>query len=161
MGPVAYFSLCLLGCLIFNPSLAGAQDVSCPRGWLPFQGYCYGYFFQEKTWMAAEAECQHHWQGAHLVSIQSTGENNMMSYYIKRYHRKNSPVWIGLWDLEANQGWRWVDKSLVSFSTWDKRQPDNRVGNEHCVVLDHRTGFQKWHDYPCTDRFSFICKRKP
>ncbi|KAH1187386.1 hypothetical protein KIL84_020135, partial [Mauremys mutica] len=47
------------------------------------------------------AECQHHWQGAHLVSIHSAGENNMMTYYIKRYHRKNGPVWIGLWDLEA------------------------------------------------------------
>ncbi|KAH1185453.1 hypothetical protein KIL84_018202 [Mauremys mutica] len=116
MGPVAYFSLCLLGCLIFNPSLAGAQDVSCPRGWLPFQGYCYGYFTQEKTWMEAEAECQHHGPEAHLVSIHSAGENNMMSYYIKRYHKKNSPVWIGLWDLEQGKRDDEVGQSPTSAS---------------------------------------------
>ncbi|XP_043377936.1 C-type lectin BpLec-like [Chelonia mydas] len=160
MGPVAYFSLCLLGCLIFSPSLAGARDVTCPEGWLPFQGNCYGYFFQEKTWIEAEVECRHHGNGAHLVSIHSTGENNVLALYVKRYHRKNSPVWIGLLDLEQNQSWRWADKSLVSFNAWDNGQPDNQNLNEACVVLES-PGFQKWHDYPCEHRHSFICKRKP
>nr|XP_042703377.1 C-type lectin lectoxin-Enh1-like [Chrysemys picta bellii] len=54
MGPVAYFSLCLLGCLIFNPSLEGVQGVACPRSWLPFHDSCYRYVPQEKTWMEAE-----------------------------------------------------------------------------------------------------------
>ncbi|KAG6920450.1 hypothetical protein G0U57_019055, partial [Chelydra serpentina] len=60
MGPVAYFSLCLLGCLIFNPSLAapplsaGAKAMSCPSGWLSFHDACYRYYPQEKTWMEAE-----------------------------------------------------------------------------------------------------------
>ncbi|KAH1187788.1 hypothetical protein KIL84_020537 [Mauremys mutica] len=101
MGPVAYFSLCLLGCLIFNPSLEGAQAGPCPRGWLLFHGYCYGYFTQGKTWIEAEAHCQHQRPGAHLVSIHSAGENNMLAHYIKRYHKIYSFFWIGLWDLEA------------------------------------------------------------
>ncbi|KAG6922423.1 hypothetical protein G0U57_002599, partial [Chelydra serpentina] len=137
MGPVTYFSLCLLGCLIFNPSLAGVQAAFCPTGWLHFQDNCYGYFFQEKTWPDAEAECQRYWQGAHLVSIHSAGENNMMAHYIKQYHRKKSPIWIGLLDLEEDRSWRWADKSLVSFNAWDNGQPNNRGGHEHCVVLDH------------------------
>ncbi|XP_039354684.1 C-type lectin BpLec-like [Mauremys reevesii] len=161
MGPVTYFSLCLLGCLIFNPSLAGAQDVSCPRGWLPFQGYCYGYFFQEKTWLEAEVHCQHQGPGAHLVSIHSTGENKMLAHYIKLYHRKNSPVWIGLSDPRGDQSWSWVDKSLVNFRAWDKGQPDSQGANEHCTVFENSPDFQKWHDYPCEDRHPFICKRKP
>ncbi|KAG6920716.1 hypothetical protein G0U57_014646, partial [Chelydra serpentina] len=74
-------------CLIFNPSLeAGVQAGSCPRGWFSFQGNCYRYFRQGKTGIEAEAECQHHWKGAHLVSIHSAGENNMLAHYIKRYH---------------------------------------------------------------------------
>ncbi|XP_065449372.1 C-type lectin BpLec-like isoform X2 [Chrysemys picta bellii] len=160
MGPVAYFSLCLLGCLIFNPSLAGAQSGSCPRGWLLFQGNCYGYFPQEKTWMEAEAECQHHWHGTHLASIHSAGENNMMAHYIKRYHRNSGPVWIGLFDFEQDQTWRWSDESPVSFRAWDNGQPDSQRRNEHCAVFENSLGFQKWHDYPCEERFSFICKRK-
>uniref|UniRef100_A0A8C3XNY7 C-type lectin domain-containing protein n=1 Tax=Chelydra serpentina TaxID=8475 RepID=A0A8C3XNY7_CHESE len=78
------------------PLSAGVQAAFCPTGWLHFQDNCYGYFFQEKTWPDAEAECQRYWQGAHLVSIHSAGENNMMAHYIKQYHRKKSPIWIGL-----------------------------------------------------------------
>ncbi|XP_039376242.1 C-type lectin BpLec-like [Mauremys reevesii] len=110
--------------------------------------------------MEAEAECQHHGPEAHLVSIHSAGENNMMAHYIKRYHKKNSPVWIGLWDLEQNQSWSWVDKSLVSFSAWDKGQPDSQAPNEHCTVFENSSGFPKWHDYPCDSTFTFLCKRK-
>ncbi|KAG6931809.1 hypothetical protein G0U57_000874 [Chelydra serpentina] len=96
MGPVAYISLCLLGCLIFNPSLAGVQAVACPRDWLPFQNDCYRYVPQEKNWTEAEAECKQQWNGAHLVSIHSAEENNMLAHYIEREHKTNNPVWIGL-----------------------------------------------------------------
>ncbi|KAG6931810.1 hypothetical protein G0U57_000875 [Chelydra serpentina] len=161
MGPVAYFSLCLLGCLIFNPSLAGVQAVACPRFWLPFQVNCYRYFQQEKTWTEAEAECQHHWHGAHLASIHSAEENNMLAHYIMREMTKKNHVWIGLSDPDHNQRWRWSNESLVSFRAWDKGQPDNWLGNEPCVMLSHRTDFEKWHDYRCEARLSFICKRNP
>ncbi|XP_039376627.1 C-type lectin-like isoform X1 [Mauremys reevesii] len=98
MGPVAYFSLCLLGCLIFNPSLAGVQAVSCPGCWLPFQDSCYRYIAQEKNWTDAEAECQHHWPGAHLASIHSAEEKNMLAHYSKPHPPKVTHVWIGLSD---------------------------------------------------------------
>uniref|UniRef100_A0A8C3HBN9 C-type lectin domain-containing protein n=1 Tax=Chrysemys picta bellii TaxID=8478 RepID=A0A8C3HBN9_CHRPI len=94
--------LTILFFTIVSTSLPGTEirAGSCPRGWLLFQGNCYGYFPQEKTWMEAEAECQHHWHGTHLASIHSAGENNMMAHYIKRYHRNSGPVWIGLFDFE-------------------------------------------------------------
>ncbi|XP_065273059.1 C-type lectin-like isoform X1 [Emys orbicularis] len=165
MGPVAYFSLCLLGCLTYNPSLAapslsaGAQAMSCPTGWFSFHDSCYRFFPKEKNWMEAEAHCQHHCHGAHLASIHSPGENKMLAHYIKKYHKKKRPVWIGLSDPMEDQDWRWSDNSLLSFTAWDKGQPDSPRKKEHCVVLE-RPGFQKWHDYPCDWRFSFVCKCK-
>ncbi|XP_065260028.1 C-type lectin-like isoform X1 [Emys orbicularis] len=161
MGPVAYFSLCLLGCLIFNPSLAGVQAVSCPGCWLPFHDSCYQYVSQGKNWMEAEAECQQHWPGAHLASIHSAEEKNMLAHYIKGDAPKKNHVWIGLSNSKQDQSWRWSDESPFSFRAWEKGQPNNFVGNEHCTVLFHDTDFQKWHDFPCEARFSFICKRKP
>ncbi|XP_065260017.1 C-type lectin mannose-binding isoform-like [Emys orbicularis] len=161
MGPVAYFSLCLLGCLIFNPSLAGVQGVACPRGWLPFHDSCYRYVPQEKNWMEAEAECQQHWPGAHLASIHSAEEKNMLAHYIKGDPPKKNHVWIGLSNSKQDQSWRWSDESPFSFRAWEKGQPNNLVGNEHCTVLFYHTDFQKWHDFPCEARYSFICKRKP
>ncbi|XP_067414700.1 C-type lectin BpLec-like, partial [Emydura macquarii macquarii] len=136
-----------------------AQDASCPVGWIHSHNNCYGYFSQEKTWMDAEVECQRHWHGAHLASIHSTGENDILAHYVQRHH-KNTPVWIGLWDPDQNLNWRWADESLVNFFAWDNGQPDGPKKKEHCVVLSHSTGFQKWHDYPCKDKFSFICKNK-
>ncbi|XP_065450735.1 C-type lectin lectoxin-Enh4-like [Chrysemys picta bellii] len=160
MGPVAYFSLCLLGCLIYNPSLAGAQAGPCPRGWLLFQGNCYGYFPQGKTWLEAEAKCQDLGPGTHLASIHSAGEINMMAHYIKQYRKSYFFAWIGLFDFEHDQSWRWSDDSSFNFRAWDKGQPNNVAGDEHCTVLFYDTGFPKWHDYPCDTKFSFICKRK-
>ncbi|XP_065449845.1 C-type lectin-like [Chrysemys picta bellii] len=160
MGPVAYFSLCLLGCLIFNPSLAGVQGVSCPGCWLPFHDSCYQYVPQEKNWLEAEAHCQQHWPGAHLASIHSAEEKNILTNYMKWSLTKNSPVWIGLSDPDHDQTWRWSDNSLLSFTVWNKGQPDSPHKNEHCVVLV-RPGFHKWDDYSCDRRFPFVCKRKP
>ncbi|XP_067402907.1 C-type lectin BpLec-like [Emydura macquarii macquarii] len=162
MGPVAYVSLCLLGCVIFDPSLTvQAQEASCPREWLSFQGSFYGYFSQEKTWMEAKAECQRNGHGAHLASIHSAGENDILAHYVKRHHKKTSPVWIGLWHLDQNLTWRWTDESLVNFKAWDNGQPDGPKKKEHCVVLSHYADFQKWDDYPCEDKFSFLCKHSP
>ncbi|XP_050809400.1 C-type lectin BpLec-like isoform X1 [Gopherus flavomarginatus] len=144
-----------------TPSLsAEAPAMSCPRGWLSFHDTCYRYFHKKKNWMEAEAHCQHQRHGAHLTSIHSRGENKMLAHYIKRYHKKCSLVWIGLSDPHGDQGWRWSDNSMLSFTAWDNGQPDNPRKNEHCVVLEH-PGFQKWHDYPCDWRFSFVCKHKP
>ncbi|TFK00880.1 C-C motif chemokine 3-like [Platysternon megacephalum] len=136
MGPVAYFSLCLLGCLIFNPSLAGVQAVACPRCWLPFNDSCYRYVPQEKNWTEAEAECQHHWHGARLVSIRSAEEKNMLAHYIKGDATKKNHVWIGLSDPQQNKTWRWSDDSSVNFTAWDKGQPDSPRINEYCAVLE-------------------------
>ncbi|XP_039376240.1 C-type lectin BfL-2-like [Mauremys reevesii] len=163
MGPVTYFGLCLLGCLIFNPSMAGVQAVSCPGCWLPFQDSCYRYIAQKKNWREAEAECQHHWPGAHLASIHSAEEKNMLAHYIKPDSTKKIHIWIGLSDSQkvSGQNWGWSDESPLSFRPWDEGQPDNRLGIEHCTVLFYNTGFQKWHDVRCEDRHPFICKRKP
>ncbi|XP_067402908.1 C-type lectin BpLec-like [Emydura macquarii macquarii] len=162
MGPVAYVSLCLLSCLIFNPSLTDqAQDASCPVGWMFLQGNCYGYFSEKKTWREAESECQRNGSGAHLASTHSAGEINILVHYINWQNKKDNHVWIGLWDPDQNLTWRWTDESQMNFNAWDNGQPDSPKKNEYCVGLSHSTGFQKWHDYPCEDKYYFLCKDKP
>ncbi|XP_067389154.1 uncharacterized protein [Emydura macquarii macquarii] len=157
MGPVAYISLCLLGCLVFNPSLTvQAQEASCPREWLSFQGSFYGYFSQEKTWMEAEAECQDHGSGAHLASIHSAEENDILARYVKSQYNESHPVWIGLRDTNKNLTWRWADESQMNFCAWENEQPDDLTKKEHCVGLFQKAGFQKWHDYSCENKYSFV-----
>ncbi|KAG6921720.1 hypothetical protein G0U57_005585, partial [Chelydra serpentina] len=122
-----------------------------PARWFTFRYSCYRFFPQEKNWIQAEIECQHHWQGAHLVSIHSAGENNMLAHYIKRYYRKHRAVWIGLTDPHRNRCWKWTDHSPFTFRAWEKGQPNNLTGNEYCAGSSPDSGFRKWHDYHCED----------
>ncbi|XP_053894110.1 regenerating islet-derived protein 4-like [Malaclemys terrapin pileata] len=88
MGPVAYFSLCLLGCLILNPSLsAGAADSPCPQSWIPHGDSCYGYFAHQQSWAEAEAECKSSGHGAHLASILSAAEGGFVARYPGQFPR--------------------------------------------------------------------------
>ncbi|XP_075772838.1 C-type lectin-like isoform X3 [Pelodiscus sinensis] len=157
MGPVAFITLCLLGCLVCSPALAGTQAGFCPKGWKSHQGDCYKYFPQRRTWQEAQAECQEQGAGTHLASILSAGENNMVAEYVRQNPGSGS-VWIGLSDPSENQCWGWADRSPAKFIAWDNGQPGGQTQNERCAVLEG-PDFQKWHDYPCDQRFRFVCKR--
>nr|XP_023966471.1 dromaiocalcin-1-like [Chrysemys picta bellii] len=167
MGPVAYFSLCLLGCLIFNPSLSGTRAASCPTGWLHFQDDCYGYFPQEATWRRAEARCQSYSSGAHLASIHSEEEHNAVAGFIARSQRHDDDdddgddVWIGLHIPARSRRWSWADGSELDFSAWDSHRSYFFLKGEHCAVLEEDTGFMTWDNDSCNDRNPFVCKYRP
>ncbi|XP_074840347.1 dromaiocalcin-1-like isoform X2 [Carettochelys insculpta] len=175
MGPVACFSLCLLGCLVCSPSLAaenlpgpvepaapsaasqGPVAERCREGWRHFFEGCYGYFSHEKTWEEAEIECQQCWSDAHLASIHSAEEERMIADYVKQMNENKRPVWIGFLDRDKNQCWSWTDESQINYTAWDQGQPDSPEKKEHCLVLE-RPEFKKWHNYSCGDKFPFLCK---
>ncbi|XP_065253524.1 dromaiocalcin-1-like [Emys orbicularis] len=162
MGPVAYFSLCLLGCLIFNPSLEGAQARPCPRGWFSFQDDCYGYFPEKLSWERAKARCQSFGNGAHLAAIHSEEEHDAVAGFIARSQRHDDDdVWIGLHIPVQRQSWSWVDGSTVDYSAWEKQKSYYSLKGEHCAVLEEDTGFMTWDNDSCNDRNPFVCKYGP
>ncbi|XP_030327924.1 C-type lectin-like [Strigops habroptila] len=153
---------CLGGCLGAPPAPAPAQGgraASCPQNWHLFRGYCYGYFTERLTWEEAEAECERHGPMGHLASIHSSGASRVLATYVKS-HRDGANTWIGLRDEEHSRQWKWSDGSTFNYKSWDRGQPNNLWDIEDCVVLDQLSGFKLWHDYPCDNRFPFLCQHR-
>ncbi|XP_065279622.1 C-type lectin-like [Emys orbicularis] len=161
MGLVAYFSLCLLGCLIFNPSLEGIGATSCPDEWIQYKDYCYGFFSEKMTWSEAEVECQYQHKGAHLASILTEAEGNTVAKYISMSRSPTDHVWIGLHDPRQDRHWRWTDGSLYHYNAWNAGEPNNEYGDEYCVELLSYKGFKEWNDKDCRTQNAYVCKYQP
>lgn len=68
-----------------------------------------------------------------------------------------SLVWIGLTDVVDDGQYVFPSSGLTSrYSNWDKGEPGGGT-IENCVGL--QTKGRKWHDYLCTNKFSYACKK--
>ncbi|XP_060100636.1 struthiocalcin-1-like [Heteronotia binoei] len=153
MVPPAYFSLGLLVCLAIVTS---GQAAECPRGWLSYNGHCYGYFHQELTWSRAQASCQRY--KADLATILDADEHRAIADYLHRVQWDDEDVWIGLSVAGRNQEWLWPDGSNTGYTAWKRFKPPPFVKNEPCALLDEDSGFMLWDTDSCNDRNAFLCK---
>uniref|UniRef100_K1QP25 Brevican core protein n=1 Tax=Magallana gigas TaxID=29159 RepID=K1QP25_MAGGI len=66
-------------------------------------------------------------------------------------------VWIGLTDIVDEDIYVYPSDGAKSvYLNWNIGQPSGGKG-ENCAAL--RTPFQKWHDFPCNNNVSYICKK--
>ncbi|KAG7176752.1 Secretory phospholipase A2 receptor-like 2, partial [Homarus americanus] len=79
----------------------------CPEGWSNEFDHCYMFSEEEKTWTAAQRECQSH--QAHLVSVATWAEQDY-----------GGGGWLGLNDRALEGSWVWSDGTSVTITNWNE-----------------------------------------
>ncbi|XP_045048544.1 C-type lectin domain family 17, member A [Desmodus rotundus] len=130
--------------------LLDCSRVTCPEGWLAFEGRCYYFSPNTKSWDEARKFCQENY--SHLVIINSVTEQN----FVAKAHRSPRVYWLGLSDKEHEGKWKWLDGSPVTLSYWEPAEPNN-VHDEDCGSMN--TG-GTWNDLSCNKATYWICERK-
>ncbi|XP_032127773.1 killer cell lectin-like receptor subfamily F member 1 isoform X2 [Sapajus apella] len=83
------------------------QTVLCPSEWLKYQGKCYWFSNEMKSWSDSYVYCLE--RKSHLLIIQDQPE----MAFIQKNLRQSNYVWIGLNFTSLKMTWTWVDGSPV------------------------------------------------
>ncbi|KAM6216807.1 C-type lectin domain family 17, member A [Rhynchocyon petersi] len=130
--------------------LLDCSRVTCPEGWLPFEGKCYYFSPNTKSWDGARKFCQENY--SHLVIISSPAEQK----FVASAHGSPRVYWLGLTDRNQEGNWRWLDGSPITLSFWDPEEPNN-LFEEDCASMN-RGG--TWNDLSCDKTTYWICERE-
>ncbi|XP_024116211.2 galactose-specific lectin nattectin [Oryzias melastigma] len=154
--------LILVGLALMAVNPSDGQELKllrgdCPPFWYSYGNRCYKYIATPMTWGDAELHCVS--QDANLVSVQSHEEDTFVHTLIRNFDPKEASTWIGLSDAQQEGGWLWSDGSKFTFQAWYTGEPSNYYGKEHCGGTNYGST-KKWNDYPCTNKYSFVCKSR-
>ncbi|XP_058047419.1 C-type Lectin CRL-like [Ahaetulla prasina] len=141
---------------VANFIISGIEAIRCPLGWFTFQNKCYGFHSIPQSWKDAETYCQQYSQQAHLASIVSKMEQEMIATHISTNHFTRKGVWIGLYDSCMKKCWKWTDYSSISYVSWEATFPKPR-DYLSCIQLSATSGFQKWRNRNCSKKAQFLC----
>jgi hypothetical protein len=136
-----------------NASDSGAPpppngDGGCSGEWLLMHCYYRGATGDFQTTRTA---CEH--DGAHLVTITSTGEQRV----VERLTGADR-TWIGLIDdvgVSDAATFSWINGEPVTFSAWEADEPND---NASCATESEDKG---WSDHPCDQVWGSICEKEP
>ncbi|KAF4088845.1 hypothetical protein AMELA_G00059400 [Ameiurus melas] len=71
----------------------------CPFGWVQYGRRCFMYQATLMNWVSAEKHCLN--LDAHLVSIHSEDEYQLVKALIRAHDHQENPTWIGLNDCQT------------------------------------------------------------
>ena len=112
------------------------------------QGSCYKISSRAVNWTTAKTACEA--LGSKLAMVKSQSELQALVQKVRRN------VWIGLHrDPRDKSRWIWVDGTRVSYSHWDKGEPNNVQGIQDCGEM-YSSG--KWNDAACHPSYHYLCE---
>ncbi|XP_037947454.1 C-type lectin 37Da-like [Teleopsis dalmanni] len=118
------------------------------------------YYYIEQTnvvnWHKAVDTCRR--MGANLATIRYDDQINSLSNYLlcKEY---GNFYWIAGNDLAKHGNFYWISNGRrMTYAKWSAGEPNNFMGNEHCVHLMIRNSEYGMNNNECTNLAHFICQ---
>ncbi|XP_069566819.1 macrophage mannose receptor 1-like, partial [Brachyistius frenatus] len=127
----------------------------CPQGWKAYGYDCYWMEETPRSWSDAKAFCGE--QDSFLLHI---GDVYEQAYFTVVVSGKTGIWWIGLRAHGVGGGgvdYVWDNGLPLTFTHWDRNQPDNGDGNCVAMTTGQVGGF--WDDKLCLDKYAFICEK--
>ncbi|XP_071591214.1 macrophage mannose receptor 1-like isoform X2 [Heliangelus exortis] len=147
-----------------SPSPPGwVPEAACAEGWdgASWKGSCIKFFVRQedekKNWFEAEEFCRE--VGGNLVTINTREDQILIRQLVLDKGLGNQNFWIGLFLLNPDEGFVWIDGSPVTYENWDEDEPNNYKELEHCVMLK-RSPQMHWNDLRCDHLLNWICETK-
>ncbi|XP_022621079.1 polycystic kidney disease protein 1-like 2 [Seriola dumerili] len=159
MGSTAFPSLTLMVLLLSWTCYAeeDAETLSCPEYQEGFDGSCYEFVGQQRSFLNAQGWCER--GGGHLAFIL----NDETQQFLQKHLEPERDWWLGLapaapnltLESAATEGsLAWLDGSDVSYSNW-VNMPD---AQEVCGYILRHSGFQWEATVNCSQELNFICQ---
>lgn len=126
-----------------------------------FNRTCYHFQIQEgATYAKAKEKCEA--KKSTLVQHIRPITHDFITSELKRMEPSMDTklLWIGVEKEPSHisRTWRWVDGSRVNKPLWGRDQPNNYIGDQNCVMLDHTKGW-RWNDVVCSLNYlHWICQ---
>uniref|UniRef100_A0A669R027 C-type lectin domain-containing protein n=1 Tax=Phasianus colchicus TaxID=9054 RepID=A0A669R027_PHACC len=136
---------------------------SCAQGWdgAPQADSCFKVSALDKNlkknWFEAEEFCRE--IGGNLVTINSKEDQLLIWQLALEKGLQTQGFWMGLFLLNPDEGFTWIDGSPVIYENWDEDEPNNDKGIEHCVMFN-RSPQMRWNDLYCEHLLNWICESK-
>ncbi|XP_062352896.1 C-type lectin domain family 2 member L-like [Cinclus cinclus] len=120
------------------PPAAPTLVLGCPPGWVGYNGVCYYFSRDSRTWEQSQERCSE--LGASLAIVQ----DEAMHWLLRL--RGNVDYWLGL--RRRGERLRWGDGSSFSSSV-------PVLGSEECVCLAE----EKFRSESCSNRRPYLCSK--
>ncbi|XP_061165766.1 CD209 antigen-like protein C [Saccostrea echinata] len=129
--------------------------IACGEEWTLFKDYCYWFSNKTSTFNGAVAECIG--KQSALVELYGSAEENWLR--LQSAIQGYTHIWIGVTDLAHEGNFVFVSNNIrvqYMYSNWHKGEPGGGRA-QNCAIIT--PSYTEWHDYPCGDKFNYVCKR--
>jgi len=111
-------------------------------GWTEFEGDCYEYHEDKKTWTDAQAVCDkgvYRYKGV-LAAASSATRNNFISTSFT-----TDKLWIGGFKSKSSGLWQWTDGSAWNYTSW-ATSPVQQPSGDGTYIDTNQFGSGMWND---------------